>query len=179
MNMPFKITRRHALQTAATAAIMGLSAKSLLDMAVYAAVEPPTGTGYEARRRWMLEAFRNLPISPQPKPGMPQAVARLYLAAGRDAEPIQKSQALRLAVGRSKELRRLVGHGTQAPAGVRGRGLERHQRTTGAQVAGTIARRFSRRRSQASVERVPGGARRGSPVSAGQQKRNLLPDPTP
>ena len=89
MNMPFEITRRHALQTAAAAVMMGLSVRSLLDTAVYAAVEPPTGAGYEARRTWMLEAFRNLPISHQPKPGMPQAVARLYLADGRDVEALQ------------------------------------------------------------------------------------------
>ena len=83
------ISRRHALQTAAAALIIGSSAKSLLGMAAHAAVEPPTGDGFDARRRWLLESFRDVPISRQPKVGMPQAVARLYLANGRDAEALR------------------------------------------------------------------------------------------
>ncbi len=83
------VSRRHALQTAAAALIIGSSAKSLLGLAAHASVEPPTGAGFDARRRWLLESFRDIPISRQPKVGMPQAVARLYLARGRDAEALR------------------------------------------------------------------------------------------
>ena len=60
-----------------------------MDMVARGAGEPPMGDDFEARRRWLLESFRNLPISHQSKPGMPQAVARLFLAKGQDAEALK------------------------------------------------------------------------------------------